>query len=186
MKRVDTTNINAAGEFSRPTAGAYICVIRNVIDTPDKEYLRITYDIAEGEFKGYYDDLRSNHPDWGNIGSYTRSYKATALPFFKRFCSAVSKSNGNFVFDGNTINADERTLIGKKVGIVFQDEEYYGNDGNKKTRLIVNKEFPIDQIASQKTPAPKKLSEPAASGSASSSSDFMNIAEGTDAEIPFA
>ena len=71
---------------------------------------------------------------------------------FKRFCSAISKSNGNFVFDGGSVNADEKTLIGKKLGIVFQEEEYYGNDGNIKTRLIVNREFPIDKLTEQKVP----------------------------------
>lgn len=180
MRKVDTTNVKEAGEFSRPEAGAYICVIRNVEDVPEKEYLRITYDIAEGEFKGYYDEMRKNHPDWGTVGSYVRSYKTTALPFFKRFCSAVSKSNKKYVFDGNTINADETTLTGKKIGILFQEEEYYGNDGNKKSRLIVYSEFPVDQLAKQKTPAPKKLAE-----DETNDSDFMNIPAVSDEQVPF-
>ena len=182
MRRVDTSNVNEAGEFSRPSAGAYICIIRNAEDIPDKEYLRITYDIAEGDFKGYYDDLRGSHPEW-NVGTYTRSYKTTALSFFKRFCSAVSKSNGNFVFDGNTINADERTLIGKKIGIVLQDEEYYGNDGNKKTRLIVNREFPIDQLARQKVPNIKKAKSDTFQQDQDNS--FMNVPDSSDDAIPF-
>ena len=73
-------------------------------------------------------------------------------------CSAVSKSNGKFVFDGST-NADESTLVGKKIGLVFQEEEYYGNDGEKKTRLIVNKECAIADLSTQKVPALKALKE---------------------------
>lgn len=161
MKQIDTTNVKEAGDFSRPEPGAYICVINNVEDLPKKEYLKVTFDIAEGEYKGYYSKLRKDHPEWSWVGEYCRSYKETALGMFKRFCSSVSKSNGNFVFDGNVVNADEKTLIGKKVGIVLQEEEYYGNDGEKKTRLIVNKEFPISEIGNQKVPKLKELKDTA-------------------------
>lgn len=178
MKQIDMTNVQEAGEFKKVTAGPYICVITAVQDIPDKEYLKVTYDIAEGEFAGYYADARANHPDWAWTGAYVKSYKPKALPMFKRFCSAISKSNGNFVFDGGSVNADEKTLIGKKIGLVFQDEEYYGNDGNKRTRLIVNKEFQIDKLADQKTPACKKLAEEPLN-------DFMSVAPDANEEVPF-
>lgn len=98
-----------------------------------------------------------NHPEWGWAGVYVRSYKQTALGMFKRFCSAVSKSNGNFVFDGGAVNSDEKTLAGKKIGIIFREEEYYGNDGEKKTRLSVYGEFPVSELANQRTPKKKEL-----------------------------
>ena len=158
MKTIDLTNVQEAGDFARPTAGAYICTITAVDDNSEKEYLKISYDIAEGEFKGYYTKMREDHPDWEGVATYYRSYKPTALGMFKRMCSAVSKSNGKFVFDGKT-NADEQTLVGKKIGLLLQEEEYYGNDGSRKTRLIINKEFAIDDIASQKVPATKMPKE---------------------------
>lgn len=161
MRSVDTTNVQEAGEFKKPSPGAYICTLEKVEDIPDKEYLKITYDIFEGEFSGYYSEMRENHPEWTWAGSYCRSYKEKALGMFKRFCSAVSKSNGNYIFDGGTVNSDERTLAGKKIGLVFQSEEYYGNDGERKTRLIVNREFPVSEIGSQKVPAPKLLPDEA-------------------------
>lgn len=159
MKKLDMTNVQEAGEFTTLPAGAYICIIRNVEDIEDKEYLKVTYDIADGEFKGYYDDIRSNHPDWEWSGAYVKSYKTKALPMFKRFCSAISKSNGNFIFDGGAVNSDEKSLIGKKLGIVLREEEYYSNSGDKKTRLIVHREFPIDQLSAQKVPDIKRLPE---------------------------
>ena len=159
MKQVNLANVQEASESKRLPAGVYICVIRNVEDVPDKDYLKVTYDIADGEYKGYYDELRANHPDWSWVGAYVKSYKEKALPMFKRFCSAISKSNAGFVFDGGDVNADERTLIGKKLGIVLREEEYYGNDGEVRTRLAVHKEFPVDVIAKQKVPELKKLPE---------------------------
>ena len=79
------------------------------------------------------------------------------------------------------MNSDETTLVGKKVGIVFQEEEYYSNSGDKRTRLIVNHEFPVDKLAEQKTPEPKRLPE------ARPASDFksLDVPAGTDEEIPF-
>ena len=187
MKRIDMSNVKEAGDSNRLPAGAYICVIRKAQDFPDREYLKVTYDIAKGEYKGYYDDLRADHPDWEWVGAYTKSYKQNALPMFKRFCSAVSKSNGNFVFDGNSVNADESTLTGKFVGLVLRSEEYYGNDGEKKTRLSVYKEFPVDKLADQKVPDVKRLEDdgPAPRPAAASNTGFMNVPDGDDG-VPFA
>lgn len=182
MKKIDLTNVKEAGESRRPAAGAYICAIRKVEDVAEKEYLRVSYDIIQGEFKGYYDQLRAEHPDWASAGSYVKSYKPKALPMFKRFCSAVSKSNGNYVFDGGSANADERTLVGKQLGLVLREEEYYSNDGEKRIRLIVDKEFPVDRLNDQKVPPIKRLPEEA--DQVASSDSFINVPDGVD-EIPF-
>lgn len=181
MKKIDMTNVQATGEFSRPTAGAYICKITDVKDISDREYLKIFYDIDEGEFKGYYTEMRDNHPDWDWAGAYVRSYKETALGMLKRFCNAVSKSNGNYVFDAGKVNADETTLIGKRVGIILQEEEYYGNDGNIRSRLKVFREFPVSELTDQKVPEPKKL--PRTAPADESNSAFVSA--GTDEEVPF-
>lgn len=175
------TNVKEAGSFERPAAGPYICKITAVEDFPNKEYLKITYDIDAGEFAGYYEKTRKDHPDWAWAGAYSKSYKQSALRFFKRFCSAVSKSNGNFVFDGGTVNADEKTLIGKRIGLLFQEEEYYTNSGDKRTRLIVNGEFSVNKLDQQKTPKPILLPEEPQGADA-----FMNIPDGMDEEMPFA
>lgn len=182
MKPIDLSNVQAAGEYVRPEPGAYICGIYAVEDVTEKEYLKITYDIIEGDYKGYYKQTREEHPEWTYTGVYIRSYKPKALGIFKRFCNAVSKSNGNYVFDAGNVNHNEQTLRGKKVGLVFQEEEYLGNDGSVKTRLIVSREFPISEIAKQKVPPIKKLSdEPAAEVN----DGFVNIPDNVSEEIPF-
>ena len=178
MKQIDLTNVQETGDFKRPAPGPYICTIQNVEDVTAKEYLKITYDITEGEFAGYYSEMRANHPDWTWAGTYVRSYKQTALGMLKRFCSAVSKSNGNYVFDANTVNSDEKTLAGKKIGIIFREEEYYGNDGEKKTRLSVYGEFPVSELANQVVPKKKELPP--------DGNDLANAGTAADVdEIPF-
>lgn len=181
MKQINLSNVQEPGEYKTLPAGAYICRIISAVDHPDKEYLLITYDIAKGDFAGYYGEMRDNHPDWTSVGTFYRSYKSTALSMFKRFCRAISTSNQNFVFDGN-INADERTLAGKLIGIVLGEEEYYSNSGDLKTRLVVTKEFPIGEIASQRVPARKTLKE----DTAQAANEYANKVADTDKqEIPY-
>ena len=188
MKKIDMTNVQEAGESRRIPAGAYAGIITKVEDFPDKEYLKVTYDIAEGDFRGYYSEQRKRYPDSEWIGAYVKSYKPKALPMFKRFCTAVSHSNQNFVFDGGAINSDERTLIGKKVGLVLQEEEYYGNDGNLKTRIVVARECDVAKLAEQRIPGVKKLKEEPTAKPAQAPTNpggFMDLPQSGLDEVPF-
>ena len=164
-------------------AGGYVCKILSAEDVAEKSYLFMTFDIVEGEYKGYFEDLYDRADFWA--GKCYRSYKEKALPMFKRMCSAVIKSNKNFIFDGNE-HADEQTLIGKKVGILLGEEEYIGNDGTTKVRLYVVREMPVDEIKAGKFKVPvlKKLSEEG-SGSVQNDDGFMNIPKDSDEETPF-
>lgn len=188
MKNIDLTNVQEASDFQKPGAGAYICNITKVQDVPvdpstgKGDYLKIWYDIAEGEFKGYYGDMRKEHPGWDYVGSYMRSYKEKALGMFKRFCTSVSESNAGYEF-GSARNMDESTLVGKKVGLVFREEEYVSNAGEIKTRLQVFKEFPIDKLADQKVPDKKVLDD--AQKPAADVGDFVNVPEGVAEALPF-
>lgn len=181
MKKIDLSNVQEATGGVRLPAGPYVCKITAVEDIDAKEYLKVSYDIAAGDFAGTFTKGRKEHPDWEWYGAYCKSYKEKALPMLKRFCSAVSKSNGKFVFDAGSVNSDEQTLVGKKIGLVFGEEEYYGNDGELKTRLYVYSEFPIDKLKEQKTPSVKKLKEEAPSGKPDG---FLNAPD-TDGDIPF-
>ena len=182
MKSIDLTKVQEAGEFTRPAAGPYICGIVKVEDVEEKEYLKVTYDIIEGEFKGYYKEMRANNPDWAWAGAYVKSYKEAARPMFKRFCTAVSRSNGKYVFDGDKVNHDETTLKGKKIGLLLGEEEYEGNDGNVKTRLYVVHEFSIDKLADQKVPEIKRLKTTATAEKTTGGEEWMQI---DDEEIEF-
>lgn len=178
MKKINLSNVQETND-SRLPAGGYVCKYTKVEDVSDKEYLAMEYDIARGEFAGYYSSLSDQLGFWG--GKYNRSYKEKALPFFKRMCSAVSKSNNGFVFDAET-NADEKTLVGKLVGLVLCEEEYIGNDGNTKTRLYVEREVPVNDIINGKFKVKplKKLKNDDAKDSS-----FVNVPAGSPDELPF-
>lgn len=139
MKRIDWNNVEDPKEYAKLPAGGYICKITAVQDVPDKEYLNIEYDIADGEFKGYFRELYMNKSFWG--GRFVKSYKEKALPFFKGFLTAVGNSNANFKF-----NDEEKNLIDKYIGLVLGEEEYIGNDRQMKKRLYVASIHSVDKI----------------------------------------
>lgn len=147
MKALDLTNVQEAGNFRTLPAGGYIVKIENVEDVADKEYLKVSFDIDEGEFKGFYKDQYVNstfeNKKWA--GNFFRSYKENALPFFKGFITAVQNSNKGYKWAN-----DETTLKGKKVGIVLQEEEYIktmgANAGQVGTRLMLQEVHSVDEI----------------------------------------
>lgn len=133
MKEIDFNSIDDVQEYQRLSTGGYICKITAVEDEPQKEYLKLEYDIAQGDFKDYYKNLFTAKGFWG--GSFYRSYKANALPFFKAFKTAVENSNKKNKF---AWTSDEQKLVGRYVGLVLSEEEYKAQDGSMKTRLYVS------------------------------------------------
>lgn len=118
----------AAKEFNRMPAGGYVCIIKKVEDHPEKEFLSIEVDVADGEYKNYALDTMERAGFWPL--KFNRFYGAKSLKFFKAFIEAIEQTNNRY-----TWNWDEQSLVNKGIGIVFQDEEYEKKDGRIGTRL---------------------------------------------------
>ena len=176
-------NVQAStGEFARPSAGGYICKIVDVEDVPMNEqgkgdYLRIEYDIADGEFKGYY---KEQFDRWGGNwnASFIRSYKEKALGMFKHFTNCIEESNAGFMWAW-----DEKTLQGKYVGLVIGYEEYVNGSGETKERLCVKDVKTVEQIKQGdfKAPELKKLANAPVSAP---TTNFVPVIDDSD-ELPF-
>ena len=182
MKRIENyeTVQASSGEFARPTAGGYICKIIDVEDVQMNEqgkgdYLRIQYDIADGELKGYY---KEQNDRWGGNwnASFIRSYKEKALGMLKHFTNCVEQSNAGYAWDWN-----EKGLIGKFVGLVLGEEEYKNSMGEIKTKLTVNQVKTVADIKNGnfKILAPKKLVVE------NSSNDFAGFTPIETDDLPF-
>ena len=128
MRNINWDNVQ--DEYSRPIPGGYAAKITNVEDREDKEYLKIEWDFADGEFKGANKKTYDQLGFWPN--AFIRSYKDSALSFFKGFKTAVEESN-----NGYTFRNDPQSLVGKYVGLVLGEEEYEAKDGSIKKRLYV-------------------------------------------------
>jgi len=132
-------------------AGGYVGKITAVTDVPEKEYLRIEWDISEGEFKGNGASCLERNGFLPSANRFVRSYKDSAIGFFKGFISSVEQSNPNFVWD-----FDERKLVGKTIGCVIGEEEYRKQTGDIGTRLKVKRTLSADSIRAGKFKVPDK------------------------------
>ena len=136
MRNINWDNVQEAGDFPKVTPGGYLARIMAVQDEEEREYLRISWDFAEGELKGYYKDLAASKGFWG--GTFVRSYKEKALPYFKGFKTAVEESNPGYVFQN-----DPQSLVGKWIGVVIGEEEYW-SDRDRKVKVRTY----VDQVRS--------------------------------------
>lgn len=187
MRKINNwENIKENNGFEKLPVGGYIVKILNVQDVHEKEYLKVSFDIAEGEHKGFfkkqYDEDTRQDKKWPNAGSFVRSYKSTAESMFKGFVNAVENSNKNFKFD-----FDEKKLVGKQVGIVAGLEEYVNQKGAVRERTYVSAVRSVDTIKKGdfKVPELKKLSaDKVAASSPAASQPFKNPFDNDDA-APF-
>lgn len=149
-KNTKWTEVSAAGSSSMLPAGGYVAKITDVEDVESKEYLLFTYDIAEGEHKGFFET-----DDRVYVHQFVRSYKEKATGFMKQFLDFVEASNDGFSLEG--WNSDPNDLKGKLVGIIVQREDYTNNDGEDRARMNVEGFAKIDDIRNGrfKLPEPK-------------------------------
>lgn len=171
--------------------GGYICKILNVEleETPYGEMLILNFDIAEGDSKGFYKRRYDNrfNEDEGWKGNYrifvpnddgTEKDQWTAARF-KGIMQDIEDSNPGFHWDW-----DERKLIGKYIGILFNEKEW---EMNGKTGFFTNPKYTttVEKIRSGdfKVPATEYLDKPKTP--TPDSDGFMNITSDTEEELPF-
>lgn len=159
MKKINNwENIQEFTTFKRLKPSGYICKILKVEDHPDKEYLKIYFDINRGEDKGYFKsqfekDTRKERK-WPNAGTFIRSYKDSAASMFKGFINAIERSNKGYQW-----NFDEKTLVNKVVGLIIADEQYQNQKGQVRVRNYVAAVRSIETIekGEYEIPALKEL-----------------------------
>lgn len=152
MKPIDNwQNVEAQGneEYKRLTPGGYICRITKVEDNPEKQYLYIEFDIAEGEFTGYGASCLERN-GFTPLRMY-RSYTDKAAGMFKGFVQDVEQSNAPHY----KWAWDEKSLIGRIVGVVLGEEEYKKQDGSIGTRFNARTK-PVSAIRDGKFKVPAK------------------------------
>lgn len=161
MRQIDWDKVEAKqdGEFKRMKPGGYILTIIEAKDQEDFERLNLKYDVAEGEFAGYYMD-RNTRNGWA-LPHFIRSYSNNAEGHFKGFLENLDKSNPGFSWKTWWKNgAKPEALNGLKVGAVMGEREYEDKRSGKiKVTLDVAKICPVADIREGKfeVPAVRKL-----------------------------
>lgn len=177
--------------FTQLPKGAYVIQIKDVKEEPNKNgngsHLTICFDIAEGEYKGYFQTMMENSTSedkkWPYDARHYITVPADGCQTFiwdnwNTFFADLEDSNNGFVFGG-----DIKTLKGKLIGGKFYIEqtEYNGNiyDHTRLKWTCV-----ADDVRNGKAgKMPKdKLIESAPKTDANG---FMSIPDGTDEEVPW-
>lgn len=188
--------VKAPTEFIELPAGGYICRIMGAEvktytsgDGASFEKLEVSIDIAEGDFANYYaDNYRAqNEPKkWKGVlryyvprddGSESDEWNKTAL---KGLTDAVESSNIGYKWEW-----EEKTLKGKKVGVIFRREEWeYNGKTGWATRPFKAIDATNAATGAFRMPKDKPLNNSAATAQAASyTPNFEDV--GNDEELPF-
>lgn len=201
-KQAEATSFS---ELPKLQPGGYVVKILNVKVEPTDwgSRLAIQFDIAEGEFKGFFDKLYKATPDeWENkkwkgsmrlsiphnTGDETKFKKL--LGYFKSQIQAFENSNANLHIDCER-DWDENVLKGKLVGALFNEKEWEMN-GNTGWFTQCKRFVPVNDIRSGNFTIPKReelKNKPSTASNDSfdpnaNLSDFVEINAGNDT-VPF-
>lgn len=145
MKVTNWTEINAAtpGGRSKLPAGGYVIKILKVEDNEKNEYITITYDIAEGAYKGHYAN-DTGGDEWRH--QFRRYYTSSSEAYFSQFLQAIAASNADFDLAKWQKVCNPYELEGLILGTLWQDVKYTNNQGEDKERLGFYAAMPADRI----------------------------------------
>ena len=160
-----------------------------------KTSLKVSVDTAKDDkqpeyfAEQYKNDTRIDKR-WSNsaIKFISLGEEENQVKMLKAFITAYENSN-NCKFDWNK---DWEQLKGKKIGIIFGQEEYTSQDGTTKLATKLREFRSIDKVDNVKIPKVKKLDnsyvdyeEYIKSKNSEPFSDFENVIEIKDSDLPF-
>lgn len=154
------------GEGNKLPAGGYICRIKSAEETTSKsgkKMLEVRFDIAEGQYAGYYmEKYKKAKPknDSESVRWQGTHYIVLEGEYadarFKGFISALEESNPNFQW-----NWDENSLSNLLFGGIFGEEEFKGDRGiGKTTKLRYVRNVECIRTGDYQIPEPKLYEEP--------------------------
>ena len=149
IKDFDKVEAKGMDDFKGLPIGAYECVIKDAIinhnEITGKNTLKISVDIASGEYKDFFKKSYENDTridkKWNNNAVRYLAYEGENVSYFKGFLTVIENSNIGYKWDW-----DETKLKGKKVCGVFQYEEYEKQDGTKGIKVRLNKFRSLDKL----------------------------------------
>lgn len=179
------------GDGEKMTPGGHvvrIMAMRQEMSRNNKPMIVVAFDIEEGsELDGFYKrqhDARKGYnaaAKWTGVIRYMLYARdgMSTNGFFKGFIDAVEKSNPGYCW-----NWDERSLAGKKVGMIFGEEEYKDLQNGVVRVTVKAQQARSVQAVLDGVPVPpiKKLPMSDTNGYAPAASGFTQV---EDDELPF-
>jgi hypothetical protein len=192
------TKVKSRRTFDQLPKGAYVVVIKDVKEVKmdwGEVRLKVAFDIAEGEYKGFYQAQFEANDDenkrWPYDAIFDVRVPEDGAPEWKwrkwnEFFSILEDSNTGFAFDGANLKALRGKLIGGKFA---NDQSSYNGNVYDHTRLKWT--CVADDVRSGKPgkmPKDKLIPQDTGRGSAPKADEngFMSVPDGVDdEEVPF-
>jgi len=179
MLNLNLKNVNASN-YSKPGPGGYVVQITKAQNNSKLNRVEFEFDFAEGQFAGYYKEIKDKFNFWG--GCFVKSYTERALPFFKKFVDTLVECNPDIegIVIGDWEDIDEEKMVGARIGMIVGEKVYIGNDGKIKTKLdTYNAQFvTIETIYNEDYAIPEKVDETAGAA------ETKSVGNVTDTTIP--
>lgn len=181
----DYENTQVIGDYEVLEPGAYKCKILKAEElkaSNGKEYIKISFDIVEGEKTDFYKkryqaDTRENKKWGGVLVVFVKDIEDKTNRYFKTLITSAEASNTNFTFDWS----NPECLKDKKIGIVFREEEFEDLEGNIRTATKPFRACVYDKTEEAKIPNKKGLPQ-----KGDSFEDFVNNNTNTSGDdLPF-
>lgn len=175
--------------FETLPAGGYVCEIKRVEAKPNKSnggaHLEIWFEVCEGQYKDFFsrDYKAQTYEDKFWRGSINQNIPDEASPkyeqqagFFRRFTDNIEASNPGYQWGW-----DEKSLVGKRCGIIFAEREKQSQKGTVYTVTFADSLTTVEAIREGKFTVPpvKKLT---ASGAFASPAAWEPA---SDSDLPF-
>ena len=190
----DYNETQAYTDFQQLPKDGYVLRIMGaeVCENSKGEYIKISCDIAEGEYKDFYaNEYRNQQQEdkkWhcnyllnvpNDDGSEQDGWTKRR---FKTVIAALEDSNPGYHFDW-----DEKKFKGKLVGGLFNEREYEANDRTIKRTTNLAQMCAVEKIRSKtfKLPKDKLLQNNKVNKQGVADDDFMQIPEREDDSLPF-
>lgn len=152
-------------EFERLELGGHKGIIKNVEEytstISNNTSLKVEVDTANDDkqpnyYQKQFDENTNMDKKWSTGATKYVSLKddENCIKMLKAFITSVENSNNGFTYDWNK---DINQLKGKKVGLVFGQEEYTKQDGTIGLATKLNQFRSIDKVDNVKIPKVKLI-----------------------------
>ena len=160
-KPSDYENVQPISDFETLDPGAYKCKIlkaEELVASNQKTYLKISFDIVEGEKvdfykKRYQSDTREDKKWGGVLVVFVKDFEDKTNRYLKTLITCAEASNNNFKFDWD----HPECLKDKKIGIVFREEEFEDTFGATRSATKPFRACVYDKTEETKIPNKKSL-----------------------------
>ena len=135
-------DVQVGGDYRALPGGGYVCKIKKAQMATNSDGLpmiKVAVDICEGDYAGYWQELfrsrmasdpNAEYPYNGVLRITAVDEEGNTKKNFKSFVTSVEKSN-NIELPRHD-EAFLKALVGKEVGVLYQREQYRGNDGKER------------------------------------------------------